>query len=851
MAYADERDAGARTPQSILTLGLPRCENLYAQTRKQFLQYTEDLGGAAWTLVGGASVVADISPCPREGEQVADRLILPANGDAIAQTTGEAGANRAFTASLFAACQFGFQQTIHVELSCGAEVFQPQILVTGTWTRFYFHKKFSGAAVGNVVFRIVGVTGDSGLNSLIMRYWGFNLTENLGALDLDILLPYVKRIAEADTTLAVMASRCQAADAGDGSRCYYTGSSCQDPANYNAGNSWGYPSSAMKINGNDLTPDKSAGDPANGIREYKLCLKSAPLPVKGLLARPQLVGFDEAPQEIDGVRGAKSDDSHGGFVTRNESVTYRLEDDYDPGNFDLEKASQGALTNTARGTGSFWRRLLAIHPNFDNPRAYAKLSTGYVRTGSIPPFTTEADFFKLRLAGPIVNIKVSPGGTASIEARDGLNLTKRKIPSKISSSNLLLGAITSGATSISVDDPTEISDPAPNAASTETFDSSGARTGGPDWVVVLQLGAEKLNVTAKTNGGNPLTVQRGRWGTTAIAHTDNEVFSEIREFGTEKAVPSDPVLGKNPMDCKLALYREAGLRWDQLKLTGSPNMLSERDTWIRTNVDVTFGNQGGPLFRRTLTDPTEIDQLLQEIDRDIVAFQWVDEDRLVNTKVFAPPTPSDTLIELTDVANFIADSVEVQQDNEARLSRVAVGWDLIAGKTGDVLGDYAKAALAIDATTEGQLNSGSIRDRIILSKWIPSSDTSQGSATARRILSRFVKGARLVTGSLECKDDDDVKLGSFVYVTTGQIQKPDGSTDSKRIMQVTKKERDSLGGRMKITFLDTGSLKRVLFISPIGHPDYNAATAVQRRYGFIGDTQNRVGTLKEDGYYVR
>lgn len=843
MSYATERDAAVRTPQAILTIGVPRCENFYAQTRKQHLTYTEDFSNAIWTLLGGATRSGAVNPCPREGEFAGGHLNIPANGDGIEQISDQAAAGRAFTFTIFLAngAASGIRTVTLQVADGGAESATLQVSVPAAWTRFTLHKLFTGGAAGNVRVRVKGVTGDTVLGAFVILF-GANLTENLSALDLPVPLAYVKRTNEADTVLATMASRCQAADAGDGSRCTFVGNGCQDPANYNPGNYWNYPTWTT------LPPD-STGDPKNGIREYKFCLKGAPLPFTGgTLIRPQLVDYDQAPQEIDGTRGGLDKDSHGGFITKREEVTYRLEDDADPGVWDLEKSSIGGLINTAKGSGSFWRRFLANHPNFDNPRGYAKLVTGYVFAGS-----TEADYVT-RLSGPILNIKVSNGGIANVLATDGLQLTKRKIPSAISTGNLLDGSITSGATSISVDDPTEISDPAPNAADAETFDSGGARSGGPDWQVVLQFGTEKMTLLAKTAGGNPLTVRRGRWGTSAIAHSDNEAFTEIREFGTEQVTPGNPVLGANPIDIKLALYREAGLRW------AGPNSehlgidiefhMAQRQTWAYSNVDTLFGGQGGVLFRQTITEPTDIDQLLQEIDRDLVSYQFVSENRKVRTKIFAPPTPSETLIELTDVTHFVDGSVEVDTDQESRLSRVIVGWDQIPGTGGDVFGDYAKGALALDPVQEGPLGHGSIKDRIILSKWIRPSDSAQGAATAGRILRRFLNGARIVTGSLEAKDDDNVTLGTFVYVTTAQIQKPDGSTDGKKIMMVVRKERAKDGGRMALTFLDTAILKRSIFFGPAGNPDYSAATAEQQRYWYIGNSQNRVGTPLVDGYYI-
>ncbi len=821
MSYATERDAAVRTPQAILTLGVAQCQNWYAKAMPQGLFRTEDFTEAHWTKFGTPATVNSNTHAAPDGSLTADTLNFPAVNDAVYQDSGLAVTSKTWTGSVWLRSTTG-AGTIEIRVLNAADT-QNAILVgnlTTTWQRFSIQKQFSGVAVDGAVFMIARRAGD--LSAVVA--WGANLTQNPTNDNLLQLFPYRKRTDENNLVNSVKGTRCTAADAGDGNRCYYSAPTCQDPANFNAGN------------------DYEATPALRGIREYKFCQKNAPLPFTGgTLIRPMLSSWDQAPQEIDGTRAVLDKESKGGFVTRNEEVTYRLEDDADPGVWDLEKQSAGALTNTGKGSGTFWRRWRAIHLNLDNPRGYAKLSTGYIFAGS-----TEADY-QLRLSGPMKRIKVSNGGIASIEASDGLHVTKRKIPSKISSANLLSQSMSAVTTSLSVNDPGEISDPAPNADAVETFDAAGVRTGGPDWIVSVLVGTEKMNVISKTDGGNPLTVQRGRWGTAAATHATNNAFSEIREFGTEQTTPGNPVLGANPMDIKHSLYRQAGIAWAQIDTAFNND---ERDTWISSSIDKTNGTEGGALFRRTLTEPTEIDALLQEIDRDIVSFQFVTDARTIRTKIFAPVRPSETLVELTDISHFVENSVEVETDLEARLSRVVVGWDLIAGKGGDVLGDYAKAALSLNPTQEGPGFHGTIRDRIILSQWIRPSDSGRGASTAAKILARFINGARLVVGELEAKDDDNVTLGSFVFVTTAQIQKPDGSTDSKKIMLVVRKERHPDSGRMTIRFLDTAISGRFAFWQDAaGAPaDYDSATDAQRRYAFWANALGKVGATNADPY---
>lgn len=841
MSYATERDAAVRTPQAILSLGLPRCENFYATPVKQLLQYTEDFSNAVWTK-SGMTVFADdpISNAPN-ATTTADRVQAAANNDYVEQVaTGYAAASATFVFSCFLATR-GSASIIRLQIrdSTGSEIGSVDYQLTTSWTRVSMAFQFSGAATGDVRVRIIN-TNDPGASANL--FWGANLTKNPVNNNALALFPYVKRVAEADTVIATMASRCQAADNGDGARCTFNLiSGCQDPTNYNAGNSWVYPVF-------ELFPFDSNGDPKNGIREFKFCVQGSPLPFKGGAAiRPMLQSWDQAPQEIDASRVAIGKESDGGFITRNEEASYRLRDDNDPGVWDQDKANLGGLINTARGGGSFWRRLLAIHPNFDNPRGFARLYTGYLFSGS-----TEADY-QLRLSGPIRRIRVNNAGDATIEATDILIVTSRKIPSQISTTNYLSEGIDASTTSINVIDPTEISDPAPNADEPETFNSDGMRNHGPDWIVTLVIDSEKMNVISKTAGGNPLTVTRGRWGTAAASHFANTGFTEVREYGTEQTTPGNPVLGANPIDIKMSLFRESGIGW---ALSTSPHEgidiidhFQQRNIWVRSFVDPTFGIEGGVLFRQTVTEPTSIDDLLRSVDRDVVSFQFVDDNRHVRTRVFAPPTPNDTLIELTDVSHFVEGSVSVETDMESRLSRVIVGWDLTPGLTGDVLGDYEKQAISVDPVSEAAGAHNSIKDIVLLSRWMRGADTHRGAATAARIRSRFARGARFLTGTLEAKDDDNVTLGTFCYVTTAQIQTATGATDGKKIMLAISKRRGT-DGRMTIEFIDAGFSGRLWFWQDAaGAPaDYDSATDAQRRFAFWADANGKVDASLADPY---
>lgn len=819
MSYATEQAAMVRTPQAILTVGVKYCQNWYATLVDQVFNFTEDLSFVVyWNRAAGTTVTTNTTIAP-DGKQTADTVAFAAVNDYIQTLLADGtAASQAYTGSIWLRTVSGTGTiTLYARDEGATEEVSAQVSLTTTWQRFALHKLFTAGAAGAFRLRLERETGD--LASVVA--WGANGTRNPAAADREILFPYIRReLATIDNT--VRASRCAAADAGDGSRCYYTAPTCQDFAHFNSGNAY------------EATPA------LRGIREYKFCLQKQPLPFKGgTRISPALESYDQAAQEIDAIRAAKGDQKGG--ITKNERSTYRLIDDAGPGVWDLGKQSDGAKVNTARGAGTFWRRFLAIHKNYDNPEGYAKLATGYV--GDV---ITEADY-KPRLKGPILNVKLDGRGRVTVQASDSLQNLKRKVPTKLSSTNTLAQACGAADGTIYIEDASELLEPAPNAAVAETYDADGNPLTGPDYKIVLLLGGvEKVNVITRDVTTGACTVDRGRWGTTAVAHLAHVTVQALIEFGTEQTTPANPVLAKNPINCLVELLKLGAIAAADINTT---QLYDQRDTWLRSEIDPTNGTQSGALFRRTISDPIELNKLLAELCEDALLFAWQDEDQKVTGKVFAPITPAETVVELTDASSFIAETVDVEDDNEARLSRVVYGWDLSPGAAGDQLTDYLQQQARVLSDEESAGFYGAQKDKIIKSKWLSGLDVGTAGAVAARLLNRFRQGARVLSASLEAKDDDNVKLGSFVRVTTAWLQTPDGSTDSGRIMQVVRKEQVDLEtGRMRIRCLDTALFGRFAFWGASTLPDYDVATAADMLFGYWADSNGKVGANFDPPY---
>lgn len=795
MSYAAQRDAWDRTPQELIVIGVRECQNHYASLVEQLLQYTDQFDNAAWAKIS-VTVTPNNATAP-DGTLTADTVTFDAADDLIAQTvTGTAVTSKAFTGSVWLRIPTGAQTvTVRVRNAGGAEIGSKQVSLTTSWQRVFVAKLFSATPVDDLVFEILRTAGD---DVTALQVWRANLSRNPGDNLAEIAWPSVRRVAESVGTISVNCSRCQAADAGDGNRCFFTRPTCQDPDGYNLGNAY------------EPTPS------LQGFREYRFCRQNAPLALPGEIVLPYLERYDAAAQEIVADKA----------ITMTERSTFHFFDDAGPGVWCLRQQQRGSLVNTASGSGHFWRRWMAIHRNYGNAANYLIRKVGFVE-----PAVAETDY-QQRGRFVLRSVTLDTDDSVEIECTDRLRLTRNDLPAKISQDNPLAASLTDTDTTISLVDAGEISAPAEDGS----------------YFVVLELDhdvpakAEKANVLSRDLVNNTVTVQRGRWGTSAQGHARLAKVREVAEFGTERADPAGIPLGKNPLDIFIELYRTGGL--DALDID-TAQVASQRDAWIPSTVDPLTGAESGLLFRRTITDKQKIETLAQEIRELLMLLAWVNEDRRLTCRLFANALPTETVTVLTDDEHLIDGSVAVEDSDETRITRALIAWSLSADADGDVPEDYDLIQVNIALDEEEAAYYGDSRAKVLMSKWLRPEDLENPASLAAHIVGRYRHGARFFKYRLDLKDDV-VTLGGLVEIRSEKIQAPDGSVDARLAIVTKKKRRDD--DQIEIEALEA-PLVRTWFWAPDGLPDYDSASASQKRYGFLADDQGNVGARKELGYH--
>ncbi len=200
---------------------------------------------------------------------------------------------------------------------------------------------------------------------------------------------------------------CTATDLGNGSRCWYTFQTCQDPTNF-----------------------------TRTTRTLRFCLNEIPWE-GGEAVYPLLKSIVPVPQSVDAAR----------LETLPETITMDFAFDHLPPAPDTDKT----LSNTTP-VGEFWRNLVARNRNYVNRPV--RVYRGFAGEG-----LALADFEQVGPAYKIKKIELRRDGV-HISAESPLaDLKNRKVPWTISDDNTLQADISNADTSIDVRDDGEY--PAP------------------------------------------------------------------------------------------------------------------------------------------------------------------------------------------------------------------------------------------------------------------------------------------------------------------------------------------------------------------------------------------------------
>lgn len=475
-------------------------------------------------------------------------------------------------------------------------------------------------------------------------------------------------------------------------------------------------------------------------------------------------------------------------------VTVRLADEEDG---DVGVDPYVSARSSVQGT--FWKKFIARTPNY-------KGRTLVVKEGFLGDAIGE---YKTKFAGQIETILLGRGEVV-IKAEDRrADLSKILIPAK-SNVELRLDA-TAAATDLDVVDEGTLA--------------------ANDYI---RINDEVIKIGSVDAAANRLSgCTRAQFGTTAAAHDAGDAVQECRYYASAK--PSTQII---------LLMIDAGFTASEHDQAALVTIHNKPDTKL-------------PDVEALITKPTKASELFAELLEHGEIYAYTDEGGAIKYTRRLPNYGTRSFTRITDAQNIVLHSGAVDLNDDERLTRMSVYWDFNhIGKLDDNE-DFARLDVFINTDAESSDFYGEDTEREVRSRWLHSpavdDDKPAFQRKVRNWLARTV-WRRLVAPwqiSLEVElKDSEIETGDYVLLSTDEILDRNGDPLSEVPMLVTKRER--IGQTIKLRLMRM-SPKRVCYVAPNASPDYSAADADDKQYGFISSNAPNEGFMNqenEDGYHI-
>lgn len=213
-------------------------------------------------------------------------------------------------------------------------------------------------------------------------------------------------------------------------------------------------------------------------------------------------------------------------------------------------------------------------------------------------------------------------------------------------------------------------------------------------------------------------------------------------FDTTKKVPAENATKTQTLD-----YRNTNpvniitnLLLTQLGIGGSfvnsTVFASERDTWLN-----------GWVFDRVLTEPRETIEHINELQQETNSFVIQDGEK-ISYKVFAPPTPGQTIQEWRDSYEILENSLTCKGGyKDAFFNRIVVHFDYDESGS-DKEDNFESVVIAADSASQGASQWNEVKSKVIKSKWIRSRTYAQPSNVTGVVLFHVSKNNGSGNGTL-------------------------------------------------------------------------------------------------------
>jgi hypothetical protein len=496
---------------------------------------------------------------------------------------------------------------------------------------------------------------------------------------------------------------------------------------------------------------------------------------KGLTVFPALTGVSTRPAEIN-ISGI---DPRTTALGKRARVTISLLDfTYHDTLTDPYRADRvsgvgqfGGLGYLPEDRGTFFGKLVARNPYYVGLPLRVKY--GYVGD----------DIATMRTASYVISEWAGPDaqGKVSIVAKDILDLadnTKAIAPK--ASRGKLTAAIGLGLLNFTIS-PATVGD---------EYDAAG------------RINIER-EVMAYTRSGDVFTITaRGIDGSEASTHSINDTVQQCLRYEIQR--PCDVIYNL------LTVYANVNPAFIDL-----PTWQAENDRWL-SSVKLTA----------TITKPDGVSQLIGEITQHGFFIWWDELAQQLRFRANRPLEPNDVPFEVTDAANLITGKTDITMGEELRISALYFWHGVIDPTEGGTQSrNYKK--LAIATVDENPYNQEAIKT--IYSRWFGEvGDEAAAGSIAKRLLNRYTNTPKIISGVLDVKDREAIKLGGVINVTTYLLQDATGSALPEQLQVNYVEEKDN---RLSFRAETYTFNSRYGLITETSRPDYAGSNAAQKRAG--------------------
>lgn len=417
---------------------------------------------------------------------------------------------------------------------------------------------------------------------------------------------------------------------------------------------------------------------------------------------------------------------------------------------------------------TFWVKFLARNKYYQN--RVLRVRDGYI--GETVSSMRTRTYIIDKISG------VDSNGRVTITAKDILKLADdKRAVAPAASTGVLSAAITDSATSATL---------SPSGVGDDEYPSSGK----------VRINDE---ICSFTRSGDVLTLTRAQNNTVASAHDEDDTVQLCVVYSNASVddIIYDLLVNYAYIDSS---YINTG-DWS-----------SETDTWL-----------AGAIFDTVLTEPTGVTTLIGELTTQAGCFIWWDD---VNQEIkfkAVRPVNQDTVTEITEDNNIVAESFRIDRKPEERLSQVWIYYKMIDyTESLETPKNFNTLLIKVDLDKESDDQYGEQRIRIIYSRWLDENNNAEALNVASRLLVTYKDNPEYYTFSLDAKDRS-LDVGDVAKLTHRSIVDSQGDYTTQ-LCQIISREEIESGHLIQYKAQKFGFIGRFAFVMSDSANDFTSAT---------------------------